>query len=254
MSKYRPRMIYGIDPSISGLLSGRCSSATLVNRVREKLNELLCVGQTRLDPLIFYSGETRLWNNLFLHSTKLIIHDFWKLNVSGFLYYLVNKGLRQPADLQTCKPAWQQAQISSTVGSRTLLFHQRTSLHTWGTISARQTRRACLLSIRMFLMRSGGWQRSDESGDKERQHSTSVESAGPPSGIECQHGTRWDPDTIHRIIMRFLLRDRRPKIKPEARESVGGSCLPYLTGVHLHNSLCNANIADKYQKKRRNVF
>lgn len=60
MSKYRPRMIYGIDLSISGLLSGRCSSATLVNRVREKLNELLCVGQTRLDPSIFYSGETRL--------------------------------------------------------------------------------------------------------------------------------------------------------------------------------------------------
>lgn len=174
----------------------------------------------------------------------------WLFMISGSLTSLVfsiTRWIKGSDSLQTCRPAWQQAQISGTVGSRTLLFHQRISLHTWGTISARQTRRACLLSIRMFLMRSGGWQRSDESGDQERQRSTSVESAGPPSGIECQHGTRWDPDTIHRIIMRFLLRDRRPKIKPEAREH-------YLTGVHLHNSLCNVNIADKYHKKRRNVF
>ena len=206
-------MINGIDPSFSGSLSGRCSSETLVNRVREKLNELLCVGQTRLDPLIFYSGDTRLWNNLFFHSTKSIIHDFWKLKVSGFLDYPVNKGLRRPADLQTCLTTstnQRHCRLADTVvSSEDFSPHLRDHIGSTNTSSLFAINQDVSDEVRRM---SEEWWKQDQ----ELQRSTSVESAGPPSG------TRWDPDNIHRIIMSILLRDRGPNIKPETRESVGG--------------------------------
>ena len=153
MSEHRPRMINGIDPSVSGSLSGGCSSATLVNRVREKLNELLCVGQTRLD-----------WFSTLVKSVCETFFSFtpqnWLFMISGslqslvFLYNLVNE--------------WQPADLPDSGG---------------------QTHRACFTSTRMFPMRSGR-QRSDDGGISPISRSTIWHRGSTQHQMRSGHSTQ----------------------------------------------------------------